>query len=51
MYTEKQKLMTDKRVPVGIDNFYKLIDENYLFCDKSLLIKELIDRGNEVTLY
>lgn len=42
--------LTEKRVPVGIDNFHKLINENYLFCAKSLMIKELIDRGNEVTL-
>ncbi len=45
-----QNFLIEKRVPVGIDNFRKLIDENYLFCDKSLMIKELIDRGNEVTL-
>jgi len=44
------EFLTEKRVPVGIDNFRKLVDENYLFCDKTLIIKELIDRGNEVTL-
>jgi len=39
-----------KKIPIGIDNFHKLIRENYLFCDKSLLIKEIIDEGSEVTL-
>lgn len=34
-------------LPIGIDDFRKLIDESYYYVDKTLLIKELIDnRGN-----
>lgn len=39
-----------KRLPIGINDFKKIIDENYYFVDKTLFIKELIDRGAAVTL-
>lgn len=41
-----------KRIPIGVDNFSKLVDKNnnYLFVDKTLFIKELIDKGLEVSL-
>ncbi len=41
-----------KRIPIGVDDFSKLInkDNNYLFIDKSLFIKDLIDQGTEVSL-
>ena len=44
--------MLDKKIPIGIDNFAKLMDKknNYLFADKSLLIKEIIEDKSEVTL-
>lgn len=44
--TEPQK----KYISVGIDDFEKLIDGNYYFVDKSLLIKELLDSRAAVTL-
>lgn len=38
-------------LPIGYDNFRSVIEENLLFVDKSLLIKEFIDnKGNQVTL-
>jgi hypothetical protein len=42
----------NKRIPIGVDNFGKLVDKenNYLFVDKTLMIKELIDCGDEVSL-
>lgn len=40
-----------KCLPIGIDNFKEIIDGNYYLVDKTLLIKELIDQGNKVTLF
>jgi len=41
-----------KKIPIGIDDFSKIVDKdkNYLFVDKSLMIKELMDNGIEVSL-
>jgi predicted AAA-ATPase/PD-(D/E)XK nuclease superfamily protein len=39
-----------KQLPIGITNFKKLIEGNYHYVDKSLLIKELLDKKHEVTL-
>ena len=40
-----------KTVSTGIDDFAKLINEDYLFIDKTLLIKDIIDNGNETLLF
>ena len=42
--------MVKKKLPVGIDDFKKLIQNDYYFIDKSLLIEELITKKSEVTL-
>ncbi len=39
-----------KYIPLGIDDFEKLIEGNYYFVDKSLFIKELLASRAEVTL-
>ena len=39
-----------KRIPIGLKDYNKLKDENYYVVDKSLMIKEYMDRGSEVTL-
>lgn len=41
-----------KKIPIGIDDFSKLVEKNrdFLFVDKTLLIKDLIDKGSEVSL-
>lgn len=39
-----------KGLPIGIDDFKKLIEKNCLFIDKSLFIKEIIDDTAEVKL-
>jgi len=38
------------RLPIGIDDYKNLIDENCIYIDKTLLIKEFLDSGNEVTV-
>ena len=40
-----------KPLPIGIDDFKKLIDKKYYYVDKTLLIKELLDKKAEVTLF
>ena len=41
-----------KKIPIGIDNFSELISPNsrFLFIDKSLMIKELIESGVKLSL-
>ena len=39
-----------KRIPIGLKDYKKLKDENYYVVDKSLMTKEYMDRGSEVTL-
>ena len=39
-----------KYISIGIDDFKQLIEGNYYFADKSLLIKELLDSKAAVTL-
>ncbi|MCD8287181.1 MAG: ATP-binding protein [Clostridia bacterium] len=43
-------LSTKKLIPSGIDDFKRAVS-SYYFVDKTLLIKDLIDRGSEVTLF
>ena len=38
-------------LPIGIDNFEKMIHGNYYFVDKTLFIKELLDMKGEVNLF
>ncbi len=39
-----------KILPVGISDFRKIREEQYYFVDKSLLIRDIINSGSEVTL-
>lgn len=41
---------TMKALPVGYDDFESVIKKNLYFVDKTLLIKELLDRGTQVNL-
>ncbi|MGL6106874.1 AAA family ATPase, partial [Romboutsia sp.] len=43
--------MERKPLPIGIDNFEKLITRGYYFIDKTLLIKDLIDNKADVNLF
>lgn len=42
--------MSMKKIPIGVKDYRKLKEENYYVVDKSLTIKEFMDRGSEVTL-
>ena len=39
-----------KPISIGVSDFKKLIDEDFLYIDKSLLIKKLMEKGSEVAL-
>lgn len=40
-----------KAMPIGVDNFEKLIANDYYYVDKTMLIKELLDLKGEVNLF
>lgn len=40
-----------KPLPIGVDNFEKLIKDGYCYIDKTMFIKELLDLKGEVNLY
>ena len=39
-----------KKLPIGSSNFKEIIEKDYYFVDKSLLLKEIIDLGAKVTI-
>jgi predicted AAA-ATPase/PD-(D/E)XK nuclease superfamily protein len=41
---------TKKLLPIGISDFKKVIDGGYVYVDKSLIIKEIMEKGGEVSL-
>jgi len=43
--------MDYKPLPIGIDDFKKLITRGYYFVDKTMLIKELLDKKGDVNLF
>ncbi|AGF55773.1 hypothetical protein B0P06_000109 [Clostridium saccharoperbutylacetonicum] len=43
--------MEFKPLPIGIDNFEKIVTRGYYFIDKTLLIKDLLDNKADVNLF
>lgn len=43
--------MTGQPLAIGVDDFEKIITKGYYYVDKSLLIKELLDKKGEVNLF
>lgn len=43
--------MPHKPLPIGVENFEEMIKKNYYYVDKSLFIKELIDKKGKVNLF
>ncbi len=39
-----------KKMPIGISDFKNMIEGNYCYVDKSLFIKEVVDRGDSIIL-
>ena len=40
-----------KRIPVGIEFYKRMIEKDYYYVDKTLLIKDILDQGGQVTLF
>lgn len=40
-----------KKLPIGIEFYKEIIDKNYYYVDKTLIIKELFDKGGKVNLF
>jgi len=38
------------KIPIGVDNFHELVTGDYLFCDKTAMIAEFLNKGEKVTL-
>ena len=49
--TNEVNTMERKPLPIGIEDFKRLIDEEYYFVDKTLMIKELIESQTIVGLF
>lgn len=47
---KSDSVFVNKRFPIGISSFKKIIEGNYLFADKSLFIKDVIENGAKVIL-
>ena len=43
--------MMKRPLPIGVDNFEKMIREGYYYVDKTLFIKDLLDIKGEVNLF
>ena len=43
--------MNKKPLPIGVENFEMLINEEYYYVDKSLLVKEVLDKKSSVNLF
>ncbi|MBR4320102.1 MAG: AAA family ATPase, partial [Oscillospiraceae bacterium] len=44
-------MMNKKKIPIGIEDFKRLIDKGCYFVDKSLLIRDILDSGADVHLF
>jgi len=40
-----------KKIPIGIEDFEQMITNNYYYVDKTLMIKDLLDKGGYVNLF
>ena len=40
-----------KKIPIGVDNFKKLITDDYFYIDKTKFIEEIVNDGAEVKLF
>ncbi|MCD8094567.1 MAG: AAA family ATPase, partial [Ruminococcus sp.] len=40
-----------KPIPIGVEDFKRLVDDGYYFVDKTLFIKEILDRKGAVNLF
>ena len=41
----------NRRIPIGVEFYKYMIENNYYYIDKTLLIKDILDQGSIVTLF
>lgn len=51
MFKKGKNFMDKKAIPVGIENFERIIKDGYYYVDKSLLIEEMLENRIPVTLF
>lgn len=44
-------MQTNKAIPIGIEFYKEMIDNDYYYVDKTLLIRDLLDQQSKVTLF
>lgn len=44
-------MINTRPVSIGIEDYKKIIEKNYYYIDKTLLVKELLDKGGAVNLF
>lgn len=49
-YNKEEGVTMKKALPIGVMDYHKLISENYYNVDKSLMIKDFLERKTTVTL-
>ena len=48
MQQEVTALTLQKKIPIGIEMYKKIIDNNYYYVDKTLLIRDLLDQTGDI---
>lgn len=50
VYNNTERVIEMKAIPIGTNSFSKLVTNDYYFVDKTLMIKEFLERKSTVTL-
>ncbi|MDE7446789.1 MAG: AAA family ATPase [Lachnospiraceae bacterium] len=45
------RVINKKKLAIGVENYKQIIDKSYYYVDKTLLIKELLEKGSKVNLF
>ncbi len=43
--------MRKKRLPIGIEFYKEMVDKSYYYVDKTLMVKDILDKGGKVNLF
>ena len=43
--------MLKKPLAIGIENYKEIIEKSYYYVDKTLMIKDILDKGGKVNLF
>ena len=51
MWSSNERERDMKKIGIGYENYKRFIDENMYYVDKTLLIRDVVEKGGEVTLF